>query len=533
MSTSTVLEVVGAGAAHLEPARRRPHRRLHRRAVVQVSPGQGGTGPQPLDRALEDHLAARRPGARTEVDDVVGGRDDLGLVLDDEHGVALVAQPSQQAVHPLDVVWMQPDRGLVEHVGDVGQRRAEVADHPGALRLAARQRARRPVEREVAEPDLDERVERVLEAGDQRGDRRLVQAAQPLGEVVDLHRARFGDVDPSDLRRAGRLVEPGATAVGARGEGHGPLDEGADVRLERVDVLRQHRLLDPRDEPLEGQVDPVDVDLGRLLVEQAIELLRGVVADRLVHVEAGAGEDAAVPAVHAVAGDLERAPAERLRVVVQLGEVHVVDRAHALAARAHAAVVDRVAHDDPLAPASVDGHRPAGLALRDVERVGGGRADVGLPEAAEQQAQQRVRVGRGADGRADVGAHPLLVHDDRRRQPVEHVDVRPRQRRHEALHEGAVRLVDQPLRLGGDRAEHQRALARAGDAGEHRQPALRDLDADVLEVVDPRALHADQAVAVGVVRGGRRRIRRGCDAHRSMQALSGPGSARGHCHRDR
>jgi len=36
----------------------------------------------------------------------------------------------------------------------------------------------------------------------------------------------------------------------------------------------------------------------------------------------------------------------------------------------------------------------------------------------------------------------------------------------EALHEGAVRLVDQPLRLRGDRAEDQRALARAGDAGE-------------------------------------------------------------------
>src|SRR5918994_2760929 len=36
--------------------------------------------------------------------------------------------------------------------------------------------------------------------------------------------------------------------------------------------------------------------------------------------------------------------------------------------------------------------------------------------------------------------------------------VGPRQRRHEALHEGAVSLVDQPLRLRGDRAEHQRAL---------------------------------------------------------------------------
>jgi hypothetical protein len=56
----------------------------------------------------------------------------------------------------------------------------------------------------------------------------------------------------------------------------------------------------------------------------------------------------------------------------------------------------------------------------------------------------------------------------------------------EALDERAVGLVDQPLRLRRDRVEHQRALAGAGDAGEHRQPALRDLDGDVLEVARAR-----------------------------------------------
>src|SRR6202043_734404 len=92
--------------------------------------------------------------------------------------------------------------------------------------------------------------------------------------------------------------------------------------------------------------------------------------------------------------------------------------------------------------------------------------------------------------------------------------VRPRQGRHEALHECAVGLVDQPLRLRGDRVEHQRALARAGDAGEHRQPALRDLDADVLEIVLARALHADQIVAVGNVQRRRLRVGPGGHAHR-------------------
>jgi hypothetical protein len=228
-------------------------------------------------------------------------------VLHDEHGVALVPQSQQQVVHPLDVMGVEADRRLVEDVGDVGERGAEVADHLDALRLAARQRARGPVEREVAQPDLHERVEGVLQRGQQRRHGRVVEAADPFGQVADLHRAGVGDVDPLDLRRAGLLAEPGAVALRAGREGDRPLDEGADVRLQRVDVLGQHRLLDLRNQTLVGQVDAVDLDLGRLLVEQIVKLSLVVLPDRLVRVEeATALEDAAVPAVHAVAGDRER-----------------------------------------------------------------------------------------------------------------------------------------------------------------------------------------------------------------------------------
>jgi len=60
----------------------------------------------------------------------------------------------------------------------------------------------------------------------------------------------------------------------------------------------------------------------------------------------------------------------------------------------------------------------------------------------------------------------------------------------------------------------QRALARAGDAGEHRQPALRDLDTDILEVVHARTLHANQIVAVGDVQRRPLRVRPRGHAHR-------------------
>jgi hypothetical protein len=95
-------------------------------------------------------------------------------------------------------VRVQPDRRLVEDVRDVGERRSQVPHHLGALRLTTRQRARRPVEREVPQPDLDERVEGVPQRREQRRDTRLVEPAHPLREVRDLHRAHVGDVPARD-----------------------------------------------------------------------------------------------------------------------------------------------------------------------------------------------------------------------------------------------------------------------------------------------------------------------------------------------
>ena len=111
-----------------------------------MAPGERAAGAQPLHGALEHHLAPLGAGPGAEVHDVLGDRDRLRLVLHDKHGVALVAQRQQQVVHALDVVGVQPDRRLVEDVGDVGERGAEVADHLDALCLSTRERARRPVE---------------------------------------------------------------------------------------------------------------------------------------------------------------------------------------------------------------------------------------------------------------------------------------------------------------------------------------------------------------------------------------------------
>jgi len=68
---------------------------------------------------------------------------------------------------------------LVEDIRDVCERRTKMADHLDALRLAPRQRARRPLEREVSEPDLHEGVEGLLQRCEQRSDGRIVERGEP------------------------------------------------------------------------------------------------------------------------------------------------------------------------------------------------------------------------------------------------------------------------------------------------------------------------------------------------------------------
>ena len=54
---------------------------------------------------------------------------------------------------------MQPDRGLVEHVKHAGQAGADLRSEPDALALAAGQRAGSACQREVIEPDIDQKFQ--------------------------------------------------------------------------------------------------------------------------------------------------------------------------------------------------------------------------------------------------------------------------------------------------------------------------------------------------------------------------------------
>ena len=153
------LEVVLAGAADdelaapLAPLGRDRDRDLPR----EVAAGQRRRIPDHLRRrAGRDDLAAVLAGARAEVDQVVGGAHRALVVLDDDHRVAEVAKPLERPDQLRVVALVQADRGLVEDVEDADQAGADLRREPDPLRLAARERRRRPLERQVADPDRDE-----------------------------------------------------------------------------------------------------------------------------------------------------------------------------------------------------------------------------------------------------------------------------------------------------------------------------------------------------------------------------------------
>ncbi len=235
------------------------------------------------------------------------------------------------------------------------------------------------------------------------------------------------------------------------------LHERSDVRLHRVDVLGEEGLLHPGHQALVGDVDAVDLHLDRLAVEEVLQLDIGVLPNRLVGVEeARLGEHPRRPAIRGVAGDGDRSPGQRLALVVDLAQVDVGHRPHALAARAHPAeLVERALHGLLPSPPRSIVIAPLPLTVGMLNENACGEPMCGCPSRLNRMRSIALASVTVPTVERALASHPLLVDDDRRRQPIEHIDVGSRERRHECLHEGAVGLIDHPLRLRGDRVEHQ------------------------------------------------------------------------------
>ena len=115
---------------------------------------ESGCAPDVGERARGHHVAAVASGARSEVDDGVGRPDGLLVVLDDDDGVAAVAQRFQGVDQHVVVPGVQADGGLVQDVADPREVGAQLGGQAHALGLAAGKRVAAAAERQVGEPQL-------------------------------------------------------------------------------------------------------------------------------------------------------------------------------------------------------------------------------------------------------------------------------------------------------------------------------------------------------------------------------------------
>ena len=254
------LQVVHGRAAHREPA------------AVVLAPGRNGDAPLageelprhrarcPLDlvgRPFRDDMAAVLARTRPHVHEPVGAPHHLLVVLDHDHRVAEGPQPLERGDQPVVVALVQTDRRLVEDVEHPDELRADLGREPKPLRLAARERLRRPVELEVADPDVGEERQPLADLLDDPMSDQLLRAGQI--EMIEerkrpRHRLLREVVDrlAADLDGQDRRLEPRATALGTGPEAHVLLDPLALLLrvgllvapLERVDdAVERHRVL--------------------------------------------------------------------------------------------------------------------------------------------------------------------------------------------------------------------------------------------------------------------------------------------------
>ena len=60
--------------------------------------------------------------ARAEIDQIIGGANDLLFMFDHEQRIAFIAQIVHHAHQPANIAWMQPDTRLVHDKKRVHQR---------------------------------------------------------------------------------------------------------------------------------------------------------------------------------------------------------------------------------------------------------------------------------------------------------------------------------------------------------------------------------------------------------------------------
>ena len=401
------------------------------------------------------------------------------VVLDHDDRVPEVAQPLERADQPRVVALMEADGGLVEDVEDAHQARPDLRGQPDPLGLAAREGGGRPIERQIAHPDVVEEAQALLDlAQDQARDLALglgeLEPLQPLDRPSRGHPRELVHPEPAHEHRQRLRPQPRPAASRAGSQRHVLLD----LLARPVRVGLAIAALEVGHDPLEvrhvGAAAPVavavrDVDAFPVGAEQeaAANVLREVlpggghvhlplVRDRLRHLlvvvgrARGPGQDGAVGQRQA------RVRHDQVRVDLHL-------RAETGAARAGA--VRGVEREHPRLELR---HRGAAVEAHEAVRVGGDLPGVDALHVHDALGAGHRRLDGVGEALAQVRAHHEPVHHHRDVVLALLVEL-------DRLLEAPQLPVDLDAReaLGAQRLEHvpELALAASHDGREHHELA--------------------------------------------------------------
>ena len=136
-------------------------------------------------------------------------------MLHHDDAVPLVPQLLQRSDELAVVPLMQADGRLIQDIQHVDQLRADLRRQPDPLPLAARQRSRRPVQRQVVQPHVQHEIHPVRQLlQDVPGDglfsriQHFGEMPQPLTQVADLHCGDLRYGLPVDAETFRILIEP-------------------------------------------------------------------------------------------------------------------------------------------------------------------------------------------------------------------------------------------------------------------------------------------------------------------------------------
>ena len=108
-------------------------------------------------------------------------------------------------------------------------------------------------------------------------------------------------------------------------------------------------------------------------------------------------------------------------------------------------------------------------------------------EPGHQQPQMVVDFRDRGDRAARILAAGALVDRHRRLQALDQIDVGPLELMEKLPGVNRKALDILPLAFGIKRVERQRAFARTARAGDDDEPVARNVEIDVLKIMDPRA----------------------------------------------